>query len=394
MAQLTDGLSESELEAARLGFHNYLWRKGFSPRFIETYGEDLLGRARFEYARAISRGAEIRSPAGWLVMCAYRRAQNQLTAEGAIPDLVKIEAAAAIPDEADVPEESVLEQDRAERLQDAVDHLPLEERMVVELFYFEGLSLREIARQLDWESTKAKRRHRSALEHLYEFLGVDSIDELEILVGLAAWVSLARERSAGLHLPAGLEAAADRGAHGIAAAWSRVQEFARRVLIGGGGEPASAAAASSAARTAGVCGAAAIACLATGVVGPGIGGIDLGATHHSPAPFAKHRAPGATAPVAAAGFGLRSSSSAASFSRQSASKKRSAPTSSSEGMATSSRSATRQVEREFSPFAGGGSSPAPSSSVSSPTSSNTTSSSSGHASAAAEKQTYEEFGLR
>ena len=68
--------------------------------------------------------------------------------------------------------------------------------------------MREAARELHWHPSKAQRCHEAARQHLHELLGVDSLDELEIIVGLAAYVSLAE--GARLHLlAAGVEALAD-----------------------------------------------------------------------------------------------------------------------------------------------------------------------------------------
>jgi hypothetical protein len=108
---------------------------------------------------------------------------------------------------------------------------------------------------------------------------VQSVDDLAIEIGLAAWVSLSAPNQVLPARPGGVEALADAGQRGAQGAWSRTQELARRILLGGA-EPSSAVAAGGAARTAGVCGAAAVACLAGGVVGPGIGGVaDLGGGH-------------------------------------------------------------------------------------------------------------------
>jgi RNA polymerase sigma factor (sigma-70 family) len=277
-----DEPTAAELEAAQLGFAQMLRRKRFSARFIEAHAEDLLARARFEYSRAAARGDEIRSPAGWLIHCAWRRTQNLLEAQSGEPTFVAEDAVGVIADEASpTPEQATIEADRAERVAAAVAELSADQRTLIELSYFEGMSVREAGRFLGWHSSKAQRTHEAALRRLRELLGISDVDELAIEIGLAAWVSLAAAKPVLASIPAGIEAAAEAGGQAASGIWARAQELARRALLGGG-ESSSAMAAGGVARTAGVCGAAAVACLAGGVVGPGVGGVGLiGGGHHA-----------------------------------------------------------------------------------------------------------------
>ncbi len=397
MSQLTDRLSETELDAARLGFLQLLRRKRFSHQFVENHSDDLLARARLEYARQCVDGAEIDNPTGWLINCAWRRTQNLLTSQGRAPSLIEIDAAAPVADEKPTPEERVLELDRADQLQHAVDLLPIEERKVIELCYFEGMSVREIGRALRWDHAKADRRHHAALRHLRELLGVEDLDSLAIELGLAAWVSIATERGAGFHLPAGVEAVAEKAGHGIGEAWNRLHDLARRLLLGGAGEPASTAAAGGATRAAGVCGAAALACLASGVIGPGIGGVDLVGHGHRHAGPASTRTTDAFSTASAASASSPSSgtgSTASSSKKQGGKSSRAASTSSgskSNSANGAAQAAAQQAQQEFNPFATGGGGSTTSSSTAS-TNKPRSSTSTGTVSSAAAKQTNQEFG--
>ncbi len=269
-------LRQAELEEARLGFIQFLRRKNFSPQFIASHGDDLFATAALEYSRKIADGTDIDSPAGWLITCAWRRTKSLLEAQGRSPHIVSTDRAETIEDElGQSPEDVTLDEDRLRKVQEAVDQLSIEERRLLELAYFEGMAVREAARQLHWHPSKAQRCHEAAREHLHKLLGVDSLDELEIIVGLAAYISLA-ERGSAPHLPPGVEAVADAVSRGAAHGWARVQDLARRFPLGGGTEPsATAALGGSAGRAAGVCATAALACLASGVVGPGVGGVNL-----------------------------------------------------------------------------------------------------------------------
>ncbi len=396
VTEATRELSEAELQAAQLGFRQLLRRKNFPEEFVRNYSQDLLGKAQQEYWKRIAEGGKVHNPAGWLIKCAYRRTQNLLEAEGHWPRMVGLDSVGALPDHsAPTPEEQVLEADRARRVQEAVDTLPLEQRKVIELCYFEGMSVREVGRALNWGKSKADRRHHAALERLRALLGVTDLDSLAIEIGLAAWISLATERGGAFNLPSGIDAMSDTASRGVADLIGRLHELARRFLVSGGGEPTAAAAASGAARTAGVCAAATVACLATGVVGPGVGGADLvGARHTKPpthqptkalAPAPGLRAPDATfgAPVA-----NQPAISAGKLGRTaSAARKRSRTAS-----ASSSTAAEQRTQREFDPFATGEGSAttADGSTASSATASSTSSSS---PPSAARKQPSREFGL-
>ena len=182
----------------------------------------------------------------------------------------------------------------------AVAELSIDRRRLLALSYFEGMPVREAARRLRWHASKAQRAHEGAKRQLQELLGVQSSDELAI--GLAAFLSLATERPVALRFSAGVEAATETAARSAAALWMRTQELARRFLSAGGAEPASAALGGNAGRAAGVCAAATLACLASGVVGPGVGGLvggGRGAAPRAPRTAAtSHRAPPAASAAA------------------------------------------------------------------------------------------------
>jgi RNA polymerase sigma factor (sigma-70 family) len=298
-SRVNDDFTQSELDAARLGFIQFLRRKRFSPQFIASHGDDLFATAMLEYSRKLAEGVDVDNAAGFLITCAWRRTKSLLEAQGRTPQIVPTDKAEAIEDELGRnPEEVTLDEDRLRKVQEAVDQLTVEERQLLELAYFEGMAVREAARELRWHPSKAQRCHEAARKHLHLLLGVDSLDELEIIVGLAAYISLA-ERSPRPHLPAGVEAVADKISRSLDTAWARAQDLARRLPLGGGAEPSSTAALGSAGRAAGVCATAALACVASGVVGPGVGGVNLlGGGHQASPPAGKQRHV-ATAPLVA-----------------------------------------------------------------------------------------------
>ena len=360
-------LSAGDLDAARLGFAQLLRRKRFSARFIGANAEDLLARARFEYTRALAEGAEIHSPPGWIIHCAWRRTQNLLEAESNRPTFVSTEKAGAIEDTATpTPEEAAISEERARRIEEAMSRLSPDQRTLIELSYFEGMSVREAGRFLNWHASKAQRCHEAALRRLRELLAVEDIDALGIEIGLAAWISVATGKTIAVSVPAGVEAVADAGGRAAGGLWSRTHELARRLVLGGASEPSGAMAAGNAARAAGVCGAAAVACLAGGVVGPGVGGVGLlpggGAKHQRPAAErAAQAAPSSERAAVRSDAGVPpETTTAGKFAAAGGSGAQKQPGAAGE-MGAKASSPGRQPEAEFSPFAGaatGGSEPA------------------------------------
>lgn len=385
----TAGVSESQLSAAELGFLQLLRRKRFSRQFVDNHGADLMAKAEFEYSRHLARGGEVINPTGWLINCAWRRTQNLLEEQGRAPRMVGVDAVGPLVDESALtPEQQVMDADRTRRVRSAIDGLSAEERQVIELCYFEGMSVREAGRVLKWDKSKADRRHRAALERVREALGVENVDSLAIDLGLAAYISLAAEEGTARSLPIGHEALANGASNGIGEIVARAHELARRLLISGGGEPSTTAVAGGAARTAGACGAAALACLASGVVGPGVGGVNVvSGGHEKPAAHRIHR-DSQTPPTAA--------SSASSLPAPSPSPVVSSPTSrnghASKAKANSTGSSSAS-QREFDPFATGPSSGSSATSSSASSGATASSSSTPPPSPAPSKPHGAEFGL-
>ncbi len=275
MPSLREELRRDELEAAERGFEQLLRRKHFSPAFLDRHAADLLAKARLEYSQYVAGGGEVRNPVGWIIHCAWRRTQNLLEQEGRAPRVISIDNGTTFANESATPEEEILTSDRYRQLQTALEQLPPEERQVIALAYFEGMSVREAGRTLKWDKCKTDRRHHAALKRLHTLLGVEDAEALQLEIGIAAWASLAAGHRAGLSLPSGSEATVETASRGLGKLIGRAQDLAHRLLAGGATEPGTAAALSGAGRAAGVCGAAAAACLATGFLGPGVGAIDV-----------------------------------------------------------------------------------------------------------------------
>jgi len=147
-------VSGRELRAAEEGFLRLLRCKRFSAAWIEENAADLFAQAQKEYAERLAAGRPADNPVGWLIVCAWQRAKNLLDSRRRRPHTASIEAEVDLADTSTpTPEQQVLDQDRVERLRKAMGYLIEEERRLLELSYFEGMSVREAGRELGWSKS-------------------------------------------------------------------------------------------------------------------------------------------------------------------------------------------------------------------------------------------------
>ncbi len=299
-ARVAQELDAEGLRRAQHAFFQYLRRKGMSERFIAKHGEELFGQAEREYASWRAKGNVARSPAGWLIRCGWQRTKDILTNKERRPAEVAVERVAElIDDTVPGPESQAIERERDERLLWAMGYLSSEDRRLLELTYFEGCDVYGAGKKLGWTKSTAHRHHRAALARLRALVPEDLGRVSEADIGLAALTAILGERAGGWSLPGGVEALPHQAREAATGLIHRLGELWRRLYPVT--DPSNATAASGAARAAGACGVAAVACLASGVIGPGIGAVDLAAHHHhqapKAAPVARVRAPAPT-PVA------------------------------------------------------------------------------------------------
>jgi RNA polymerase sigma factor (sigma-70 family) len=304
-------LGSKEIDRVRRGFMTILRRRGFSAQFIADNYEELLAIAQTEYVRSLAKGTAIENPVSWMLSCAWSRTQNLLRDNARLPQMVSLDRVAELPDE-QAPDLSQdlddTHQRRTERIQQAIEALELEERTVIALTYFEGMTCREAARALHSSRSAISRRRISALQSIHDFLGVERSDQLQLEIGIAAWIALGGTLAA--PHPQGAMDLAHRAADGAGGLLLRAQELVRRLIGFGGTDVANAALSSGVGRAATVCGAAVAAvCFAgaSGVIGPAIGG-NLGQARpvahprlerpHSQQSAAANRPPAVEAPPA------------------------------------------------------------------------------------------------
>ena len=272
-------LTVEELADARAGFDRYLRGKGFSRAFIEEYAEDLMGKATVELARKIERGEEVKNAPGLLIHIAYRRTQNLLEGKSRAPDLVGLEAVAEVADDEDrAPEAETLDRDRIDKVRAAVARLTIDERKIVALQFFEDMNLSQAARSLGWDESKARRRHKAAMSHLKDLLGVDSSDQVIFDVAFMCWLAVAFGDRYGFNAAREIETIWHRVADLAVVVAERAQGAVHRATSRIGSDPMTAGAVGQAGRAAKVCGAALLCAVGAGagvvVVGGQGGGTD------------------------------------------------------------------------------------------------------------------------
>ena len=86
----------------------------------------------------------------------------------------KISLADMLHDESAVPAAEVEMHERKRMLGKAIDRLPQRERLVVSLYYFEGLTFKEIGRVLEISESRVYQLHTQAVLRLHGYLQVDT----------------------------------------------------------------------------------------------------------------------------------------------------------------------------------------------------------------------------
>ena len=97
----------------------------------------------------------------WIRSCKSRQEQNKQP----------LDAAPELPDLGLTPEASVLDRDRSNMVRRALFSLPNDQRQLIELAYFSGLSHSEMAEQLSLPLGTVKSRVRMGMTRLRELLG-------------------------------------------------------------------------------------------------------------------------------------------------------------------------------------------------------------------------------
>ncbi len=104
--------------------------------------------------------------AGWLLIMARTRAIDRLRSRQARRDAEDPAILDAVPSGVTPVSEQAIESQQATQVRDAMQALPLEQRIAIELAYFEGLTRTEIAERTQTPLGTVKTRIRAALASL------------------------------------------------------------------------------------------------------------------------------------------------------------------------------------------------------------------------------------
>lgn len=192
-----EAVTGAQLREAERGFVAMLRAKGFPWAWVERNSLDLSAQAASEYTAWMRDHEPEENPVGWLITCSYRRAVNQLKAEGRRPP-ASADVSALADASSPSPEQEVLEDERQSRLRAAIGCLPEKERRLISLVYFDGCSVRDAGRRVGWRKSAADRHHQAALERLRALVGDDRSLLSPASLGFGAWVALAAGRGGGV----------------------------------------------------------------------------------------------------------------------------------------------------------------------------------------------------
>jgi RNA polymerase sigma-70 factor (ECF subfamily) len=147
----------------------------------QEHAEDLLQEVFLRAWRRGSRFTETRgSLISWLLSITHNMAIDELRkqqrrprkADSPEPDMLL----ASIQDSAEPVESQAILADRQRIIRNALVDLPGPQRQVLELAYFNGLTQREIAEQLDTPLGTIKTRMRLGLRKLQESIDIQALD--------------------------------------------------------------------------------------------------------------------------------------------------------------------------------------------------------------------------
>lgn len=281
--ELDRPLQAEALREIERSLHGKLRAYQLSEAFIERCAEDALQKGLIEYFRAVKDGQKIDNRDAFVVKAAFCRAIDELRREtrrsdGAVDAILDSGRMASPP-----TEEVAFDFLRAEELRRALAELSPEEQQVLCLCYFEERTAEEGATLLFCSERTYRRRLKLALKNLGQLLGApvpEPGSELAIEIGLVAWAGLG---GANAVLSAGpfehLLAAIDSVREGVGRFGGHARDFTARMLASGDGEKMGAIASGPLGKGAGACAGTLALCALSGVIGPGVGGVNVVGDH-------------------------------------------------------------------------------------------------------------------
>lgn len=143
----------------------------------EMQAEDCVAEVFARLLRALKAG---QGPQDHLQAYLYRVAHNWITDTYRRQPLPPLELPESLPENEELqPESSAQQRQQQERIRAALRRLPPEQRQVVMLRFYQGLSSEETAAALQKTEGAVKAMQHRALASLRNLLGIEDIDEAE-----------------------------------------------------------------------------------------------------------------------------------------------------------------------------------------------------------------------
>ncbi len=135
----------------------------------EGMAEDLVNEVFLDVWRGAGRFEGRSSPSSWMFSIAHNKAVSALRRrrEASLDE----DDAAAIEDDAALPDQTVHEDDVRKMMRRYLDKLSPEHKAVIELTYYQELSIKEIAEIVDCPENTVKTRMFHARKRLREMMG-------------------------------------------------------------------------------------------------------------------------------------------------------------------------------------------------------------------------------
>jgi RNA polymerase sigma-70 factor, ECF subfamily len=136
----------------------------------EALAEDLLSDVFLDVWRQAARFEGRASVTTWLLAIARYKALSALRRRPAEPAVLDVEAASIVADPADDPELALQRKDRGEVLRRSLTRLSREHGEVIDLVYYHGKSVKEVAEIVGVAEATVKTRMFYAREKLAELV--------------------------------------------------------------------------------------------------------------------------------------------------------------------------------------------------------------------------------
>jgi RNA polymerase sigma-70 factor (ECF subfamily) len=166
--RLIEGLQRDDRDSLAAAYRAYAGvAYGLAARLLgyTNEAEDVVQEAFLALWRQASRIDPARGVRHYLLTIVHNKAVDRLRRQGRKPEL-SLDPELPLPARSGDPEEAAAQQSERENVRAALAELPPEQRQAIELTYFQGMTINEVARRLDLPIGTVKSRLRLAMGRL------------------------------------------------------------------------------------------------------------------------------------------------------------------------------------------------------------------------------------